>query len=242
MKKLILVVAVLMVLGAVAAQADSNVTYTSTITQSGSTWSANFIIPKWDASWGTLTEIDWSIAGTITGDIGFENQDNVARNVSSQISAQFTITRYPDGTNGSKTATAIESFSDLNVPAFDGVINYGGTSGKTYLNLSTTSVAVTDSTNLFPWNVEKPTIFTYYTGTGNVLVPATGLGTSTANGPASVSFHADTASSATLGVTYHWDEGNGPPHGTPELGTFALMGLSMLPMAGVAIRRRRRSA
>ena len=35
------------------------------------------------------------------------------------------------------------------------------------------------------------------------------------------------------------DNGSG---GTPELGTFALMGLSMLPMAGVAIRRRRKAA
>ena len=35
---------------------------------------------------------------------------------------------------------------------------------------------------------------------------------------------------------------NGSGGGTPELGTFALMGLSMLPMAGVAIRRRRKAA
>jgi hypothetical protein len=41
----------------------------------------------------------------------------------------------------------------------------------------------------------------------------------------------------------HFDFGpNETPGATPELGTFALMGLSMLPMAGLALRRRRRSA
>ena len=40
------------------------------------------------------------------------------------------------------------------------------------------------------------------------------------------------------------DQPPSPPNsgGTPELGTFALMGISMLPMAGVAMRRRRRKA
>jgi hypothetical protein len=41
-----------------------------------------------------------------------------------------------------------------------------------------------------------------------------------------------------LTVTYTFDKGVA----TPEVGTFALMGLSMLPMAGLALRRRRKSA
>jgi hypothetical protein len=45
-------------------------------------------------------------------------------------------------------------------------------------------------------------------------------------------------SSGTVAVTYSFDKGVN----TPEVGTFALMGLSMLPMAGLALRRRRKSA
>jgi hypothetical protein len=49
-----------------------------------------------------------------------------------------------------------------------------------------------------------------------------------------------TDNASTYAVTYTFDSGT--IFVTPELGTFGLLGASMLPMAGFAIRRRRRSA
>jgi len=80
-----------------------------------------------------------------------------------------------------------------------------------------------------------------FMGSGDFAIsPVESLGDASVFGQGgSVSGSSIGETKAQFDVTYTWSDN---PPGTPELGTFALLGMSMLPMAGVAIRRRRKSA
>jgi hypothetical protein len=82
--------------------------------------------------------------------------------------------------------------------------------------------------------------FNAFIGGGNVSFNLMGAGSGGGFGDSGQVYSGDGTSDGRVTITYTYDDG-GSGGGTPELGTFALFGMSMLPIAGVAIRRRKRA-
>ncbi len=82
------------------------------------------------------------------------------------MNLQATITLTDPSLNVLATVIPVANTSD-NVTAYDGVTDFGGTSGKSYLGLAGND---SDSGS----SVDFPA----FTGVGNILLPITGTGTS----------------------------------------------------------------
>jgi hypothetical protein len=109
------------------------------------------------------------------------------------MNLQATITLQRPDLSTLVTVIPLAQTSDF-VTAFDGSIDFGGTSGKTYSGLSgdaTESNCVTDPADL-----------ALFTGTGTIVLPAKAIGTSTGSGAGNLILQFNTSASAQANVTY----------------------------------------
>ena len=209
----------------VSAQASS-----LTLTPQDTGWSTNLswaapvplTFSQFDPSFGTLSQVKISLTGDIRNgymNIGNENVTNQTL-VEDHLGAILTL---KEGATTLLSANPNESYlGDVIVPS--GPVPYRA-------SISANTLASATLTSADP-------LFGSFIGLGTVGFSANSLGASGFSGGSGITFSADGESRGTVGITYIY----GNPPETPELGTFALLGMSMLPMAGVAIRRRRKSA
>jgi len=187
MKKLIA-----LLLTSVAAFAATS-THTLTVFPTRTDWSVTNSIPQWNPADGTLNSVTISVAGNVSSEYLAENRDTIAGTITATTDANVTAT------SGGVTADAVITPSHSQaVTAFDGVIDYSGTSG-----LAVTSAATGSDT-------ESAAVLTPFIGTGTVAVSASSSGSATASGPGHLRFIVNTFSSAIVTVTYDFTP-NCPP-------------------------------
>ncbi len=107
-------------------------------------WPATLLVPLFDPSLGTLTEIEFSFTTTATGQVGFENRQPGASNTIDYelpLNAGFLLPTLPAST----VQNLILTGSSGVLGSSDGVTDFGGTSGTT-VNL--TPVDVTSSATI----------------------------------------------------------------------------------------------
>jgi hypothetical protein len=211
-----LVVAALAVSG--AAMADT-ITYTGgTPVLNGANWTLNSPLPQWDPALfpgQTLTGVSIRVVGTVTGTARGENEDLVPAVVSLDLSASLTIT-----CPLSLVVTTLPLVnSTFNASAYDGLTDFGGTSGITLPNLSNTD---TQSASL----TSPPTNLSAYIGNGTILANIASTSTSTGSGPGNATYAFTTRTGAAIEITYTY---------VPAPGAVALGGMGLL----AASRRRR---
>ena len=122
-------------LAAVPAYADQ-LCSTATIASAHTSWNQVATVSRFDPALGTLNSITISITTTLTGSFGVESPDAAPTQVTSTIAAQLTLRR-PDNSDITSVMPG-QSFVD-NLTAFDGVIDFGGTSGVTHTGISVTA-------------------------------------------------------------------------------------------------------
>ena len=216
--KLITPLAMMVVLvGLLSAPAAANtITYTDSIALDTTNWSDTVSIPKFNPTFGTLDSIKYTLTGHVEGTAKFENQDGAAATITMDLSSILKLQR-PDLTT-IVISVPVASTSD-DVAAYDGVLDYAGTSGKTYSNLS----------NDLSENVTSSTAadIALFTGTGDIVMPVLATGASTGSGSGNLVLQFATAASANVEVVYTYT--------VPEPTTMGLLSLG-----GLALIRRRK--
>jgi len=178
-------------------------------------------LQQFNPTWGTLTGISVHLHGNILGSASAENIGGAAT-VTLNLSATLTLTR-PDNSTIVVTTPVVNKIASLS--AFDGMVDYGGTSGVAYLNQS----AHADNTVAL-----SAGDFTLFTGFGNVSGLLNGSGASAATGAGNLATLFLTQAGGFADVTYTYT----PTIRTPEPAALALLGLGM----GVLGFARRRAA
>lgn len=188
------------------------------ISLSSTNWTDALSVPLFDPALGTLTSIEFNLSGHVEGSALFESLDASPATVTMDLQAEIELQR-PDF---STITTVIPVANTVdNVAAYDNVLDFGGTSGRTYADLTGD-----DSINF----TSPPPLsdLALFTGIGTISLPITATGASAASGAGNLITQFSTSASAEASVTYIYEV-------IPEPAS-----LSLLAIGGIAMLRRRR--
>ena len=214
-------VVIALVLGATIAVADS-VQYSNSIPLMKTNWHSSVIFPQFNPALGNLTYIEFCLGGHVEGGAKFESLDAAPATVTMDLNAVMKLLR-PDM---SEIVVSIPVVSTLdNVMAFDGTVDFGGTSGKAYTGLSADKTECVTS-------LPPPSDLALFIGSGTITLPVTASGASAGSGAGNILLNFNASASATARVKYGYDA-------VPEPSALALFLLGVTPAVGMLRRRTR---
>lgn len=196
-------------LGGAASAQTATQCFTDSIPLQPTNFSTTVSIPKFNPALGTLISIQFTLSGNVQGSANAESLDASPSIVNTQSSANITLTR-PDLTVLVVT-TPIANFSDA-FTAFDGAIDFAGTSG-----VSHTGINVSDSDSAI--SPPPVTDLALFTGAGNIVLPVTAVGTSQANGAGNLITQFSTSAAASVEVCYTYEVNTPPVFTEPTCGS-----------------------
>jgi len=168
------------------------IVHVDTVPIAPTNWNNVMEIPKFDPSLGTLTGIEFELLGMIRGDIRFESLDALPATIHVWLQAQIKLSR-PDM---SELVVALPVEEDEEeVSAYDGVLDFGGTSGRTYLDVPAEATVSMISP-------PPESDLALFTGEGVIALPIRAEGRSRATGAGNLVARFATRASAELTVTY----------------------------------------
>lgn len=176
------------------ASADT-LTYTDSVPLSTTNWSLSVTIPKFDPSLGDLTSVTFKLGAHIESVVKFESLDAAPATVTTSLSGEMHLKR-PDLTD--ILVVLPSSSQSENVAAFDGTIDFGGTSGKTYPQVLADKMETVTS----PPPISDLALFT---GVGNIILPVTTTAAVVVSGPGNVVQQVNTQASAQVTVIYNYN-------------------------------------
>lgn len=200
--------------------------YTVSFPASGTTavdFAGTMSFPKFNVGGGTLQSITFTLSGGLTAGQQFENRGASAATITVTTTGTMTLKR-PD--NSTLVVTIPQVVNSKLVSAFDGTIDFGGTSGFTFpdtaANLSQTQT------------YSGASDLALFSGAGNITLPVTAVGNSSGSGSANVTISATLVGSSSATVTYTYSVA-----AVPEASTYGAIGV--VGLAGfIGYRRARR--
>jgi len=182
-------------------------------------WTDYLSVPQFDSSLGTLNSVTIDLDGHIAGVAKLESLDQDSSEISTTITGTVVVSGL--GSVSSVSASPVASLTQ-SVTAYDGVLDWGGTSGATlgYSANASNSALLT-----------APGDLANFIGTGLVSLPVAGSGKSKAMGPGN--FRAEITTQASANVTVIYD------YAVPEPSSLLGLGSCLLGAGGFLLRRRR---
>jgi hypothetical protein len=155
-------------------------------------WSTEVTVPLFDAAVGTLTGVDITLTGEMASIVALESLSQSAAVVRSEVSAMITLLR-PDG---SELMTAPFDVRLSELGAFDGSLDFAGTSGRSEFlyGVATASFSVSDPADLV-----------MFEGFGDLTLPMEAMGTASTRGAGGIVASFETYASAEVFVQYTYD-------------------------------------
>jgi len=196
-------------LASAASAQTQTVCFTNSIPLTNTNWNGNVVVPKFDTALGTLQSINFTLGGNIQGQARVESLDTSPTNVNLNFSATLTLTR-PD-LSVIVVTVPLANFND-SLTAFDGTVDFGGSSGVTHpgINVSASNNAISPP---------PPSDLVLFSGPpgmpGTISLPITAVGSSTATGSGNIITQFQTAASADVQVCYTYLTNTPPTFGAP---------------------------
>lgn len=206
---------VLVIALAAGANADT-ISFSGSVPLATTNWANSITFPQFNPALGTLDSIQFILNGHVEGSAGFENKDNEPATITMDLQAMLRLRR-PDSSVLVLTLPVVSTID--NVLAWDGIDDYAGDSGETYLNLAANSSDSAISSS--------PADIALFTGIGSIILPVTANGASTGSGAGNLLLQFSTFASADATVIYTYT--------VPEPAAAGLLGL-----AGMFLLPRRR--
>lgn len=194
MKALFAVVLAVTLIASTGSVLAGQLTYTRDLPLSTTNWSNTISVPKFDANLGTLDRITFVLIGHVEGSASFESLEMVGANVTTNLSAKLTLMR-PDY-SPIVVSIPLASTTD-SVGTFDGLIDFGGTSGKEYTGMSA------DRTETVTADAPSPDL-ALFIGSGDIVLPVSAVGNSVGTGAGNLIMQFSTLASAQAVVTYEY--------------------------------------
>lgn len=208
----------------VAPASAAIISQTQSIGMQISNWSYSLVFNKFNPALGTLTAVNFTLDGAIQGTIFVENKSKKAAVVTSNLSAQITLTR-PDTTQIVVALPPAVPFIDA-LAKYDLVTNYAGPSGVTHSGIF--SQQTVSHTSPLP-NSD----LVDFTGLGTISLPITATATSFISGPGTMSAGVTTEASADVTVEYVYNSNS-----VPEPTSLALFGSGLIALGAFTRRRK----
>ena len=205
-------------------------TYSQTVSKTILDWTGgtakNLNFTKFDDTGRTLGMVKVTMIGRVAGDMAAENTGGSAATLTATLRADMHLDGFPDTVTLDKTVTATES---IGVTAWDGVTDFGGTSGHTWLdvlggNMSTNRTLVI--------GIDDLASFIGTSGFKTFTLTASGSSYATAGGSALSEF--TTYANAQVDVTYYYTGTEFPAVPEPTSAMLLILG-----SCSILIRRRR---
>lgn len=197
------------------------ITLSDTVSLQTTNFQTALSFAKFDTMGGTrvLDSVSFSINGTIQGSIKVESSDASATVIATKLEAQLTLTDALDNTLV-VTIPSIERV--LNASAFDGSIDFGGTSGATYADL--------EESNFNIETYSDAATLAMFSGSGAADFMFDAAAASMATGAGSITSQFNTSASGFVEVIYTYSDVvtnvTAPSH-------VAFLGLGVLAFAGL---------
>jgi protocatechuate 3,4-dioxygenase beta subunit len=179
----------------------TTLSHTISFPETPTDWTATQSVPQFDPSLGTLTSIEIINSDPVKSTIRVENLDTASATIHATVSGDLNLS----GPSVPGLDTALSADQTFNATAFDGTIDFGGTSGHTFAPQTvngSNSTVLTAATDLAK-----------YEGTGTVSFTEATHASSTATGSANLLIQVNTTAAANVTVIYHYIPTNRLPPG-----------------------------
>ncbi|RIK64568.1 MAG: hypothetical protein DCC65_14170 [Planctomycetota bacterium] len=201
----------------------ATITYFDEINATITNWTANVELPKFDPALGVLNKVILEMDAGVKGVARFESLDPQPSTVSTNFAASIRLRR-PDLTD--LLVAWPKAHLSESISAYDGVLDFGGASGRTHDNLAASEFASTELVGPL-----APSDEDLFVGAGEmVTLNVRARGESRGSGAGNLYLLFNTYAAATVYITYDYTP-------IPEPATIALLGA-----AGILVRPRRRFA
>jgi hypothetical protein len=170
--------------------------HTITFPDTPTDWSVSQGLPQFDPSLGTLTSVEIISNDTTTSTIKVENIDSSPATIHATVQGTITLT----GPNVAGLTDNLSADQSFNASAFDGTVDFGGTSGHNFgpqTAQGTKTITLTSASDMAP-----------YIGTGTVNLNEVTHAGSTATGSANLLVSINTTAGGTVRVIYHYIPSN----------------------------------
>ena len=222
MKKLLIAISFATAFGALSTAQAATISYASATGLQTTNWTNLLSFGKFNSNLGTLTSIKFDLGGTVQGFGRAESMDASPTNVTLSLSALLSLTR-PDNTTLVVTNPVFTQ--QFAFSSFDGVIDFGGTSG------GGTGTVSNSNSNFFVSNSASDFALFSAVGGGTINLGLFAKGSSIGTGSGNLITHFNTMASGNGLVTYTYS-----PAAIPEPASLALI-LGGLGLIGAARRR-----
>ena len=228
MKKLVSALSLAAVLSPFSTGHAATITFSDSTALQATKWTDSLVFGKFDTNFGTLTSIQFDLNGLVQGIGNAESLDGAASNVTLSLSSLLSLTR-PDNTTLLITNPVFSQ--NFAFSAFDGRIDFGGTSG------GSTGTVSNSSSNFFVSTSTNDFALFSALGGGNIRLGLFANGASSGTGAGNLITQILTSAAGNVSVTYNYT----PTAEVPEPASIALI-LGGLGLIGAARRRKSKRA
>lgn len=132
---------------------EKNITQCGEISALNVNWERNLTFDKFDSSLGELVRVEKSLESEMTSNFYFEHLGASLGYFDAKIKGK-TVAYFYDSDNTSFYVLVYYSKGENNIPSFDGIIDFAGPSGRTYLNINSSN---SSSLTLYSPDIENYT-------------------------------------------------------------------------------------